>query len=509
MIGPDARSLDPAKPPFTARQWACIAAITALAAALRLYGLGDWAFWVDEAHTWRDATFPADIFWSCNRSWYPTSYVIVRWALETAGPDAVSEGMLRLPFALAGIVSVPLLALVARTMAGASAALLAATLLAIDPWHVYWSQNARAYALVFLFALLAMGLCWSGARRRSLATTCLAFAAALVGITCHPTAGFALLPMVAFPLLRDRAWDARMVVALAALTGLSFLVVPFLANVPPFHEFVLAKSTPDLSHFAQTVAFYFRLPVLLLAVVGAWSMWQESRKPTLYLCLWLALPLLALAVLGSSLVKATARYAYCALPAALVLAAVGCMRIRAAVDAAYADSGRWLRKLPGLAAALLVCIDLLVYDFHYFTIQQGDRGMWKQAAQQVLALEPEGKATVLTINEPTMQFYLRRWHYSGEPGRIGDAAQEVVSIEAYEMAKVGGAQAWFDGKESHANANGRSLYAVITLPELREKDPDHKLERAIQSRMELVAAYPISVGPKDETIFVYRARAAK
>jgi hypothetical protein len=116
--------------------------------------------------------------------------------------------------------------------------------------------------------------------------------------------------------------------------------------------------------------------------------------------------------------------------------------------------------------------------------------------------------TVLTINEPTMHFYLRRWHYSGDAARIAQMTSEVASIETYELAASGGAASWFAAKMERSQQNGRRLYAVVTLPELREKDPDHRLQQAIQSGMDLVAAYPMSVGPKDETIFVYRARAA-
>ena len=77
------------------------------------------------------------------------------------------------------------------------------------------------------------------------------------------------------------------------------------------------------------------------------------------------------------------------------------------------------------------------------------------------------------------------------------------------MSDKGGAAGWLTWHEQRARDRNRSVYVVITLPELREKDPDRRLEQAIQAAMDLVAAYPMSVGPKDETIFVYRSRAAK
>ncbi len=504
-------SQDPLAPSrsFSKAQWGWLFAITALGALLRVYGLDTWAFWVDEAHTWRDATLPGEIFWSSNRAYYPTSYVIVRWLLDAIDAQSLSEGVLRLPFALAGIVSIPLLAFVGRPLVGAPAAIFAALLLAIDPWHIYWSQNARAYVLVFLFALVTGGLFWTGFERRSRALCLLAMLLGLAAVSCHLTGGLMFLPMLGFPLLANRAWTPRFLLGIAAALIASFVLLPYLRHVPPFEEFAKAKANPDLGHLLQTVAFYFRLSLLLVAALGLWIQWQERDRPkALYLALWAALPLLALAVLGGTLVKTTARYAFCTLPAVLLLASYGCARLHAVVKAAFADRGR-TRFLPALAVPALVCIDLLVYDFHYFTVQAGDRAQWQRASEQIHDLEPDGQVTVLTVNEPTMQFYLRRWHYSGDQARIALTPSEVFSIEAGEMADKGGAAAWLSWHEQRARGRDRSLFVVVTLPELREKDTDRRLEFAIQSGMDLVAAYPMSVGPKDETIFVYRSRAAK
>ncbi len=510
MTGPHQDPPGESTLPFSGRQWLILLALTALGAALRLRNLGDWAFWVDEAHTWRDATLPAEVFWSSNRSYYPTSFVVVRWLLDVMDPRTVTEGILRLPFAIAGIVSVPLLAVYGRMLVGNVPALFAALLLAVNPWHIYWSQNARSYSLMFLLSLLAAGCFWSGVQKKSAWRIIAAALAGLLAVSCHSTGGLVFGPMLAYPLLARRECNARLLAVLGGCIVVLIVTLPSLRHVPPFDEFVRAKATPDLSHLIQTVAFYFRLPLLLTAVIGLWIQFQErDRSRSLYLALWALLPLIALAILGATVVKTTARYAFGVLPAVLLLSSLACVRLHNAVRDALAEGNRASRFLPGLAVPALVCIDLLVYDYHYFTVQAGDRGLWHQAARQIHDLEPTQKVTVLTVNEPTMQFYLRRWHYSSNPQLTGHANGEVISIETYLMADAGGAPQWFELQAQRAQARGNALYAVVTLPELREKDPDRRLERQIQSKMELVAAYPIAVGPKDETIFVYRARDAK
>ena len=73
---------DPATPPFTRDQLLVLAGITLLAAVLRLFRLEEWSLWVDEAHTFRDATSDLDVFWASNVSKYPVSALTLRWLLE-------------------------------------------------------------------------------------------------------------------------------------------------------------------------------------------------------------------------------------------------------------------------------------------------------------------------------------------------------------------------------------------------------------------------------------------
>jgi mannosyltransferase len=85
-----------------------------------------------------------------------TPYSIVLWPVIRIFGSGVT--MLRLPAVLAGTASVPALYWAARGFVRERAvALLAAGLLAINPMAVWYSQEARAYALVVLAACLAFG----------------------------------------------------------------------------------------------------------------------------------------------------------------------------------------------------------------------------------------------------------------------------------------------------------------------------------------------------------------
>ena len=70
----------------------------------------------------------------------------------------------------------------------ASAALLAALFLALSPWHIYWSQNARSYSMVLFFCLVASGAAYYGFRRRSWWMLLTSVAFFFLGGFSHPSA---------------------------------------------------------------------------------------------------------------------------------------------------------------------------------------------------------------------------------------------------------------------------------------------------------------------------------
>lgn len=128
--------------------------ITLIAAAARLYRLGFQPLWVDEEMTWSMLRPGAGLdFWEQLRDQIQGPlYLALTWPLARLG---FSEAWLRLPAALAGIAAVPALALLAQRLAGGRTARLAGLLLALSPFHLWYSQEARGYTLLMLGAVLA------------------------------------------------------------------------------------------------------------------------------------------------------------------------------------------------------------------------------------------------------------------------------------------------------------------------------------------------------------------
>jgi len=140
-------------------QYWCLAAILLLAILLRFYKLGEWSFWLDELRTVERAQSHVNPEAIIGQWWQPSlSLILTGGTLDLLG---TSEWSARLVSAIIGIVSIPALYYPVKRLFGGQAGLVASFLLAISPWHLYWSQNARFYTsllLLYSLALLAFSL---------------------------------------------------------------------------------------------------------------------------------------------------------------------------------------------------------------------------------------------------------------------------------------------------------------------------------------------------------------
>jgi hypothetical protein len=135
--------------------WA-LAAITAAGAALRFSTLRVQSFWLDEAvtHQLVTRTLPSMLSAIPHSESTPPLYYVAAWGwVRVFGAGEVG---LRSLSALFGTATIVVLALIARRLAGNRAAIAAAALCATNPLLIWYSQEARAYAL--LVALCAISL---------------------------------------------------------------------------------------------------------------------------------------------------------------------------------------------------------------------------------------------------------------------------------------------------------------------------------------------------------------
>jgi uncharacterized membrane protein len=130
------------------------AAVGGLALALRLHGLGDKPFWMDEITSLHraTATVPHLITDSLHQNHYPT-YFLLLWLVARIG---TSQWLLRLPSAVFGALGAWLVCEIGGKAAGPRSGAIAGLLMALSPFEVQLGQEARSYTLVSCLILVAL-----------------------------------------------------------------------------------------------------------------------------------------------------------------------------------------------------------------------------------------------------------------------------------------------------------------------------------------------------------------
>lgn len=179
---------------------------TVIAAIVRLPTLGSKSFWYDEIISVAIAQEPIQTILSARlqmgaseaafdrlySTHPPLHFLIIHGMLHFSSNEAV----IRLPFAMAGIATIPLAARVLTRLFGTPIAAAATLLLAVSPLTVAYSQEARPTALLVFFSMAALYALLQGVdhgRRRD--WWCLAICGSLAIWTSY-SALIAVIPML-------------------------------------------------------------------------------------------------------------------------------------------------------------------------------------------------------------------------------------------------------------------------------------------------------------------------
>lgn len=510
-------------PQFTTRDLAVVAGITAFAALLRLYGLGQWSLWVDEAHTFRDATIDSEVFWENNVGRYPISALTLRTLMEQKLLGGSGEGWLRLPFAFFGILTIPAVALFGRSVIGRGPALLGALLLAAHPWHIYWSQNVRGYSITTFFATLGALLAHRAVRGRSVLLLLGSLFCVGIGGMAHPS-GFLLIPaifaFVLYEIWRDPGLRARILkpIVLGPLAVIAIgLAVWF---VPAFLQAAVEKPDASIVHLVQTIVWYAG-PVFVITTLGGLCALPRLGRPreSGFLVAWLMVPTIALLVIGLGFMKASARFGLFVAPAMCLLSAHLCFVVRDAVRKGPSGMA-WQRIGLRWALPALLVANSLSYDVLYFTQQYGDRERWREAAS-IVQDRAGGRSLVITSHVPSMEYYLDRdAFYTKRPSSSIAHLVEGFSEWAFnECGNGGGGEQFLRNIADEAAEEGRVLFVIYSQPELDVHDQGTRegtfegepyrhesgeFEAALRRYGMQVDYLSNDIGPKDLSLQVWR-----
>lgn len=388
---------------------AALAAVTLVAFALRFFRLGEWGYWIDEVFTiTRVQQTPLALD-------TPLSRRLIALALQIFG---VSDWSGRVVPALVGVLSVPLLYFPVKKIFGTGTALLAVVLLALSPWHLFWSQNARFYtvfmllyffAQVFFYFWLETDNSWyllfSGIVL-ALAIWERIFAAFLAPVAVVYVLGIYLLKFEKPAGFKVRNFAFVALPAVLVLINLALnpnVLVDFYTGILGHHHSSLRVALSVISEMG--------LPLFLLALFGgAYLVYQKSRAG-LYFLVGALVPLGFLLIMAPFALTFS-RYVFGTLPCFLILGAY-------AIKELFIQSRKGM-VLLALGVLLLPIADSVSQDVLYFGFQHGNREDFKGAFEVVGSLMGEGDLVV--TGRPEIATY-----YLGEQVEV--AFSQAVRLE--------------------------------------------------------------------------------
>jgi hypothetical protein len=264
--------------------------------------------------------------------WHPPTYFIALKGWRIFGDSQVA---LRSFSVLAAVLTVPMVYLVARRLESRWVAAVAAVLLSVNAYFLQYAQEARTYALTMLLATVSY-LFFLRAIEAESRGRWLAYAVVCVaGIYSHIFFSLLVAAQVlslAVPTFRPRRFDGPLfgygiiaALSLPLFVGSLMRSGSLLAWIKPTE---LSRIAAWFTDFAGGTVILAVLYGVGIALAVAWAL-GPGRRPGRFwvLLLWVVIPPLGLA--GASLIKPVflSRYLIIALPALVMLVAVGITRL--------------------------------------------------------------------------------------------------------------------------------------------------------------------------------------
>ncbi|HKA37261.1 MAG TPA: glycosyltransferase family 39 protein, partial [Thermoanaerobaculia bacterium] len=481
--------------PTPRRSLAWLAAITALAAFLRLYRIGS-DLWLDEISTvldyrgglWLDVF---TVFKSLNN--HPLNSLLVKAMAGLFGP---AEWAVRLPAAIFGIAAVPAVYFLARIALRSRDALLAASLLAVSYHHVFFSQNSRGYTGMIFFGVLgtafflralernrprgwvlyavAMGLAIASVLQAVfiLAGHAAAFGAAALtrpGARLRPSAAGAVAAWAAAG-AASLAVYAKLLPKLQAFSGAAFRSAA--GGFSPFSAEFWAETARGL-----TAGFGGKALILLIpfAAVGAIGFLAFLRRDIFYSAV-LLLPLFVTAVyLLARGYHFTPRFFLWAVPVAWIFTAASAAALEEMLASRSAAIARAIPMLTALGFAALSFVSLPAY---YATPKQPNR----TSLEWVLSRRAS--------DEPVVAAHMARWgmRFYGPSTGLTSGESSFEADDVPELAAVERASA------------GKKVWLLTTFSRgLRLGRPD--LDRYVHDHYREERRFPATVGDASVTVW--------
>lgn len=405
--------MQPSAPPAMRYYRHILIGILLLAFGLRMYRLGYQSLRGDEGITYVYSLRPlAELFeiMRVTSPHPPVYYTSIRGWMTLAGN---TEFALRFLSVVAGVLLVASMAAIGRMIWDARLGLLAAALVALNPYQIFYAQDARSYPLVTLLGVLSTISLWQALRTGAWRYWVAYGLTTLLGIYTHYYAFFIVVFQGLFV-----TWDWRrrrsfpwqyatigLVVVVLFLPWISYswgLLTGYRGMAEttgvvgsiwrPLMAFTGGQLLSSQFAWINAVAF---LPLLVLGTVG---LWQERRLAALLTVLYLTVPLIGVYVASRFRPIFNERYLMVASPAFYLLIAAALLWI-------IKSRKVWHTTIPLLLVMALLATGVLALSNHYFNSQFAKSPPWRDVMDYIADQARPGDALIYTSPLPTIPYY--------------------------------------------------------------------------------------------------------
>jgi len=481
-------------------QTVLLSSVVLFGATLRFWNLGHWSFWIDEVFTVRDAQNLSFDSWQVIPN--PIPYLGVKLSTAIAGN---SEWGSRFIPCIVGIVSIPAVFGLGRTLFNWRIGILSSAFVACSSWHLFWAQNARYPVFTFFFAVLTAWFFYTSLERDSTLLMIGALVSCLCLILSH-TLAVVIVPALA-------AYAAICLLEKSNRKRWLNLLIFFI----PFAIPVLALALPQVRgylfsgwgrnvwqrsplYIVLTLVQGVSIPVAVTAFFAPIT--TRFKRSTLFLLCYAGVPLI-LFLIASQLQNVAGYYLFWTIPAYFILAGVACERIcektqesracgntqaktlaptgKGVCERIWEATGTASGNTLGILVPCVLLVTLLSQDYLYFKIENGGRPKWREAFEVV---DAEKKPTdKVVLSEPEMgRYYL----------------PELTSIY------IGGLLEDAETFEREWETSGKErLWFLVDVASFNVFDANENVRNWIRQRGHIVKTLPAFSRAKDRTIHVY------
>jgi mannosyltransferase len=453
--------------------------VMAAALGLRLFHLGERVVWFDEANSLLVArAMPAEIVGAARDDVHSALYYLILHVWQSAVTGETGARMLSVLAAVAAVTAVYFLG---SQLAGRSAGLLSAGLLALSPLHVWYSQEIRMYSVqTLLICLSFLSLLKSLREGRGISWIGYVLCTALA-LYVQYTSIFAVLAQnvfAAFYYRKNRRTFRHWLLSQCAVALLFAPCLPLLlwqttrvtgrSWIQPLElrqlvGFISLFSGAYLGDARSRVLSVLVTIVALGTAVTVLCRKRENRETACLLILWFSLPIFLLLVLSLQQNLFLPRTLVYTTPALALL--IGCALARA-------ENG-----IECLASTLMV-VALVSANFFALRNYYASENPWVKSDLREGAHEVAGNFHAGDVIVHSSQFTYRPFQYY-----LGDRVLQGVVRQPEQLAHLFAVIG--DGHLPQNDANFRRIWLVL-YPDFKEQGFDEKVHKWMDGHHQFV-----------------------